>query len=104
MNALIAAALALSTLSAGPALTAPEIDRALRNYQSLLVGQKQFPDLTVPERLELLELDRWLHSRDGTDGETKQECENRLSSATPSHLEIALLDLKCSGRPARRGE
>jgi hypothetical protein len=99
MNLLMLMALA-ANLAAGPALTGPQMDRALRNYQAVLQGREQLVDLPLPERSEVIELDRWLRSREGiVPSETQRECKARIASGTPSQLEEALLDLKCSQRP-----
>jgi hypothetical protein len=101
MPLIITAALALSALSASPRLTGAGLDRAVHNYEAMLAGQRQLGDLTPQERLEVIELDRWLRAHDGKlPVETKQECEKRLGSATPTPLGDALLDLKCSQRPS----
>ena len=92
-------ALALN-FAAAPAVGTSDLERALRNYRSMLAGQKQFWDLSAPERREVLELERWLGSHEGiAPSETKQQCEARLGSKSPTQLEGALLDLKCSQRP-----
>jgi hypothetical protein len=103
MKLLLVAALALNIASGAPPLRGTDLDRALRNYKAMLAGQKQLVDLPPRERRDVIELDRWLRSRDGiVPSETKEQCEERLASPSPSQLEEALLDLKCSGRPSER--
>ena len=101
MKLMIAAALAWSATAAGPPLSGVDAQIALRNYEALLAGQVQLGNLSPKQRLDVIELDRWLRSQDGPAGpETKQQCKERLASRTPTRLEEALLDLKCSQRPA----
>jgi hypothetical protein len=101
MKLLIAAALAWSATASTPTLRGVDVDTALRNYRALLAGQRQLADLPPKQRYDVIELDRWLRSQDGPSGpETKQQCKERLASRTPTRLEEALLDLKCSQRPA----
>jgi hypothetical protein len=101
MKLLMVAALALEILTAGPPLTGPELQLAIRNYKAVLAGQKQLVDLPLGQRRDVIELDRWLRSqRQGiVPSETKAQCKTRLGSLSPSALEDALLDLKCSQRP-----
>lgn len=100
MKLMVMAALA-ANVAAGPALNGPQMDRALRNYEAMLAGTEQFAQLSAPERAEIIELDRWLHSPERAGRpDTRQQCKERLQSETPSRLEEALLNLKCSQRPA----
>ena len=86
-----------------PGLSGAAANRALANYRLMLAGQKQLSDFSGRERLELLELDRWLRSHEGIrQSETRQECMQRLASGKPTNLEAALLDLKCSQRPSEQ--
>jgi len=99
MKLIIIAALALHFAST-PAFDPVRLQRALANYRAMLAGQKQLGDLNTPDRLDLLELERWLGSPGGiVPSETKQQCKERLGSKSPTQLEDALLDLKCSQRP-----
>jgi hypothetical protein len=101
MKLVIMAALALNFLPAAPSVDSGDIERALRNYRAMLAGQRQLGDLTAPERLEILELERWLGSHNGiAPSETKEQCKERLRLQSTTELEEALLDLKCSQRPA----
>ena len=101
--ALITAALAFAGLSMDPALSGGAIDRAVRNYQAMTAGQKQLGDLTPQEQSDLVELVRWLREHpEAPRPETKQQCEKRLGSVTPTPLGDALLDLKCSQRPSEK--
>lgn len=101
MNALIIAAIGLNMVAASPALSGPALDRALANYRALLAGQMQLGNLTPQARLDLLELERWLHNHEGiAPSETREQCLERLASESPSDLELALVDLKCSQRPS----
>jgi hypothetical protein len=96
---------ALAMFAAAPAPDTPQADRAVRNYETVLTGQKQLGDLTPPERLELIQLEEWIRLHDNVPPpETKEQCKDRLASDTPSHLEDALLDLKCSQRPANASQ
>ena len=100
MKLIIMAALALNFFAATPAFDPVRLQRALANYRALLAGQKQLGDLNTPDRLDLLDLERWLGSQGGiVPSETKQQCKERLGSKSPTQLEEALLDLKCSQRP-----
>jgi hypothetical protein len=104
MNSLMIAALSLSEAAAGPP-AGPTLERGLITYRSVAAGQTQLPDLTPQERLNLLELQRWLGARPGIEpSETKAQCMDRLSSQTPTRLELELLDLKCSQRPDGDGD
>jgi hypothetical protein len=97
----IAAALALNIVTGGTPLTGSELHRAIRNYKAILAGQKQLVDLPLPERRDVIELDQWVRSQRAiVPPETKAQCKARLGSESPSQLEDALLDLKCSQRPA----
>ena len=100
MKLIIMAALALTFFGTTPAFDPVRLQRALANYREMLAGQKQIGDLSTPDRLDLLELERWLGSANGiVPSETKQQCMERLGSKSPTQLEEALLDLKCSQRP-----
>jgi hypothetical protein len=100
MNSFLTVLLALGITAAAPPLARSNLERAISNYRALLLGQKQFVDLTPAERLDLIELDKWLRSAPAaTSSETKEHCKARLASRSPSPLEEALLDLKCSQRP-----
>jgi hypothetical protein len=101
MKLLMVTALALEILSAGPPLSSPELQLAIRNYRAILAGQKQLVDLPLGQRRDVIELDQWLRSqRHGiVPSETKAQCKARLGSPSPTALEDALLDLKCSQRP-----
>jgi len=101
MKLLLTAALALNLVSVGPPFSGSELDRALRNYRALLAGQKQLTDFSLRDRRDVIELDQWLRSHEGiVPSETKEQCKERLASTSPSALEEALLDLKCSQRPS----
>lgn len=103
MSLLMTAALALDILSASPPLSGTDLDRALRNYRAILAGQTQLFNLTLRDRRDVIELDRWLRSQGRiSPSETKEECKANLASESPSSLEEALLDLKCSQRPSER--
>lgn len=99
MKLIIMAALALN-IAATPAVDPVRLQRALANYRAMLAGQKQLGDLSTPDRLDVLDLERWLRSPGGiVPSETKQQCKERLGSKSPTQLEEALLDLKCSQTP-----
>ena len=94
------AALAMHAVTASPVSTGSAGDQALSSSQALAAGQLQLGNLNQQERLDLLALDRWLRSQEGIrPSETRQKCIDRLISNTPTKLESALLDLKCSQRP-----
>ena len=97
----IAVLLSLQVLMSSAATAQADLNRTLYNYQQMLAGQKQLHELSPAERAAILELDRWLRDHQGIGpSETKEECKDRLQSAAPTQLEQALLDLKCSQRPA----
>ena len=101
MKLVMTAALALNILAAGPPLVGSDLDRAVLNYRAILAGQRQLVDLTIPERTNVIKLDQWIRSQQAlVSSETKEQCEARLSTQSPSSLEQALLDLKCSQRPS----
>jgi hypothetical protein len=66
MKLLLTAALALNLVGVNLPLSGPELDRALRNYRAMLAGQKQLADLTLTDRRDVIELDRWLRSPEGS--------------------------------------
>ena len=96
-TAILAVILAAST----PALAQSNVERALQNYRGMLAGKTQLYNLSPQERADVLELDRKLRSYQPIrKSETREQCKERLASASPTGLEEALLDLKCSQRPA----
>jgi hypothetical protein len=100
MKLIIMAALALNFFAATPSFDALRFQRALANYRAMLAGQRELGELSTPDRVDVLELERWLGSRGGiVPSETKEQCKERLGSKSPTQLEEALLDLKCSQRP-----
>ena len=100
MKSIVMMIFAVQALDASAAPTGPRLDGALQNYRAVVAGQRQLSDLTPRERADLMELDRWLHSRDAIrPSETEDQCTERLSSKSPTDLEGALVDLKCSQRP-----
>ena len=100
MNPIMTAALAFGAAAASPTPTGAGLSRAVHNYAAMLAGQRQLSDLSPRERLDVIELDRWLRSHDGKlPGQTKEQCRKELGSVTPTPLGDALLDLKCSQRP-----
>jgi len=101
MNVFLTSVLALGIVAARPPLTGSEWQTAVRNYKALLAGQKQLFELSPVERQNVIELDKWLRSTPGiATSETKERCRERLASRSPSALEEALIDLKCSQRPS----
>ena len=95
-------ALAVQLLAASPALPNPALGRAIVVYRQVLAGQRQVSDLTPQDRLALAALQRELRSEEGMTGaETREQCFERLGSKSPTALEKALLDLKCSQRSSR---
>lgn len=101
MKFLLTAAVAANVFASNPSFNSNQFERALQNYQAVLAGRKQLGDLNGPERRDVMELDRLLHSRKGiVPSETREQCMKRLGSDSASRLEKALLDLKCSQRPA----
>ena len=77
---------------------AGDMQRAERNYRQLLSGEKQFHQLSIEERQEVIEFDRLLRAN-APKPETKKNCEARINPDDATNLERALTDLKCSGRP-----
>jgi hypothetical protein len=102
MDAIMVIGLGLELLTATPAPPQPATERAISNYGLVLAGRRQLSELSLQERLELIELGRQLRSQqEGGPSETRQDCKDRLTSDTPSSLEGALVDLKCSQRPSK---
>ncbi len=102
MDAIMVIGLGMELLIATPAPPQPATERAISNYGLVLTGRRQLSELSLQERLELIELDRQLRAHQGArPTETRQECKDRLTSDTPSSLEVALVDLKCSQRPSK---
>ncbi|HWI88393.1 MAG TPA: hypothetical protein VNS11_04030 [Sphingomicrobium sp.] len=103
MNAMIAVALVTEVLTGNPLLRGPDVDRALSDYRAVVSGGLPLSDLPRRRRENVVELQRLLNNTRGVGvSETQQECRERLASKSPSQLEEALLDLKCSQRPIRR--
>jgi hypothetical protein len=104
MNPLMLAALVLGlTASPAPQFTGPPTSPVTDRNGS--AWRTPFGNVTPEEQRRLLELERWLRTQRGIEpSETKAQCINRLSSARPTRLELALLDLKCSQRPEREGD
>ena len=90
----------LLTVSA-PAFAQSNVERALQSYKGMLTCQTHLYDLSPQELAAVLELDRKLRFYEPIrKSETIGQCKERLASASPTGLEEALLDLKCSQRPA----
>lgn len=86
---------------ASPAAAQVNVDRAIRNYQALLQGQKGLEDLSPAERAEVEEVDRLLRQRQSDRANSAEQCrkdEVRWSGGEPSELERRLIDLRCSQR------
>ena len=84
MKLIIMAALALN-IAATPTVDPVRLQRALPNYPAMLAGQKQLGDLSTPDRLDVLDLERWLRSPGGiVPSETKQQWKERLGSKSPT--------------------
>ena len=102
MDAIMVIGLGMELLIATPAPPQPATERAISNYGLVLAGRRQLSELSLQERLELIELDRQLRApQRALPSETRQECKDRLTSDTPSSLEGALVDLKCSQRSSK---
>ena len=105
MNAIITIALVTDVLTGNALLRGQAVDQALSDYRAVVSGGLPLSDLPRRRRENVIELERLLNSTSGIGpSETQEECKTRLASASPSHLEEALLDLKCSQRPVRRGD
>jgi hypothetical protein len=103
MNVMIAVALVMDVLTGNPLLRGPDVDQALSDYRAVVSGGMPLGDLPRRRRENVVELERLLSSTSAIGpSETQQECRDRLASQSPSQLEEALLDLKCSQRPIRR--
>lgn len=97
------AMIALNLLAGAPVLSGTASEKAVTTYQSVVSGQRQLSDLTPEERLELLQLQQLLQRGKSVGAaETKQQCEDRLGSRSPTELGQALLSLKCSQRPVEK--
>jgi hypothetical protein len=100
---MLAIALFMDVLTGNPLLRGPDVDQALSDYRAVVSGGMPLADLPRRRRENVIELERLLNSTTGIGpAETQQECRDRLASQSPSQLEEALLDLKCSQRPIRR--
>ena len=103
MNTMITIALVMDLLAGNRILRGPDVDQALSDYRAVVVGGLPLRELPRRRRENVVELERLLNSTSGIGpSETQQECRDRLASQSPSELEEALLDLKCSQRPQRR--
>jgi hypothetical protein len=102
MNAIIAIVLAMDVLTGHPLLRGPDVGQALSDYRAVVVGGMPLSDLPRRRRENVIELESLLNSTTGMGpSETQHECRERLASESPSQLEEAILDLKCSQRPIR---
>lgn len=93
-------AIILALVLCAPCWAQVDLDRAQTNYAGLLSGQKQPYQLTPIELEEVRLLNAKLRARPQMERDTKAKCTARnRESASPSLLEEAVLDLKCSQRP-----
>lgn len=89
----------LSSVSAAHAETPAE--RAIRNYEQIVRGQKQIRDLSPTELAEVADLDRALKSVPADKRSATEKCrdeEIRRAGGSPSELELRVIGLKCSQR------
>jgi hypothetical protein len=101
MNAAMIAAMA----AAAPVARGQVMESAPTTVRAPAPGRVQIDSLTLHQRHQLAEFERWLRTHEGIrPSETKQACIDRLASDAPSDLELALLDLKCSQRPSAGGD
>jgi hypothetical protein len=95
----LAAAVTLFGVPAAQAETSAE--RAKRNYEYLMRGQKQVRDLSPTERAEVAGLDQLLRSQPRDTRPAAQKCrdeEIERAGGSPSDLELRIIGLKCSQR------
>lgn len=101
MKLLPTISLVSSLMLASAAAAQVNVDRAIRNYQALMQGQKGLGDLSPTERAEVEEVDRLLRQRRPDRTHSAEQCrkdEARWSRGEPSELERRLIDLRCSQR------
>lgn len=98
----LSAAAGIALALTGSAISAQaDIERARRNYEQILHGQKQLGELPSHEQAEVAELDRALRGRTLDKRTPRQRCfdeEIKQAGASPSYLERKIIDLKCSQR------
>lgn len=76
-------------------------ERALRNYEQIVRGQKQIRDLSPSELAEVADLDRALKSVPADKRSATEKCrdeEIKRAGGSPSELELRVIGLKCSQR------
>lgn len=87
--------------AAAPLHAETSAERAKRNYEQIVRGQKQIGDLSPSELAEVAELDRVLKSKPADKRSATQRCrdeEIKRAGGSPSELELRVIDLKCSQR------
>lgn len=94
--------LVAAALIAAPAAHAETpAERAKRNYDLLMRGQKQIGDLSPAERAEVARLDQLLRTQPHDMRPAAERCrdeEIRRAGGSPSELELRIIGLKCSQR------
>jgi hypothetical protein len=99
MLRLILTTLLLADAAQAAPVTSVQLQRAEANYRALMDGRKQLSDLSPVELKEVRDLLALAHRTPPIAPETKARClEREASRDGPSHLERAILDLKCSQR------
>jgi len=88
-----------ATLTSGPA-TPVTRNQAPRQLHSVVCERQADCPSEARRRRRAYRTERWYPTPEIPLPETREECEERLGSQSPSHLEQALLDLKCSQRPS----
>ncbi len=105
MSASLASLLMAASLTMGGAPEkAPEAggrDRAIRNYEAVLSGEKRMTQLTREEVWALIQLDRrqrerYLDRRSARERCIDEEIDNL--GGRPTYLALRTIDLKCSQR------
>lgn len=100
MHILISLA-ATAMLVANPSQSETPAERAKRNYEALIRGEKQVQDLSPRERAELLKLEQLAKSRRPDTRSATERCradEIDRVGGSPSELELRIIGLKCSQR------
>lgn len=101
MRFIVPVAVAVILFAAGGARAETPAERAKRNYELLLRGEKQLRDLSPVERAEVSRLDQLLRTQPRDTRPAAQRCrddEIERAGGSPSELELRIIGLKCSQR------
>jgi hypothetical protein len=101
MRFVVPMVMAAMLFAAGGARAETPAERAKRNYELLLRGEKQLRDLSPAERAEVGRLDQLLRAQPRDTRPAAERCrdeETERAGGSPSELELRIIALKCSQR------